>query len=131
MTQNSKNGFTLVELIVAIVIIGFMVTGITSLYIAVENTQNKTRMLETATRAGEKKIEELRNSHYSALQNGTEIDFTNELPSTLPSPKSGKVNVSEPITGIKRVDLSISYKVGRSDKKVELSSMIGVLGIGQ
>jgi len=131
LRKPSQKGFTLVELIVAIVIIGFMVTGITSLYIAVEKTQSKTRMLETATRAGEKKIEELRNSHYSALQNGSTINFTNELPNTLPSPRSGTVAVSEPIAGIKRVDLNITYKDGNSDRKVELSSMIGVLGIGQ
>lgn len=80
---------------------------------------------------GEKKIEELRNNHYNSLQNDSVITFTNELPDTLPSPRSGTVSISEPVAGIKRVDLNITYKDGSKDREVELSSFIGVLGIGQ
>lgn len=131
MTRENTRGFTLVELIVAIALIGLMASGITSLYIAIEKTQRKTKLLETATRAGEKKIEELRNNHYNSLQNNTTITFTDELPGSLPSPRSGTASISEPIAGIKRVDLDITYKDGASSRKVELSSLIGVLGIGQ
>lgn len=131
MSHKNEDGFTLVELIVAIVIISLMAIGVTSLYIAIEKTQRKTRLLETATRAGEKKIEELRNNHYNSLENDTIIDFTDELPTALPEPRSGTVDVSEPTPGIKRVDVTISYKDGRTNRDVELSSLIGVLGIGQ
>lgn len=131
MIHKNTNGFTLVELIVAIAIIGLMASGITSLYIAIDNTQRRTRLLETATRAGEKKIEELRNNHYNALLNDTVITFTDELPSALPAPRSGTISVSEPVAGIKRVDLHISYTDGKANRSVELSSLIGVLGIGQ
>lgn len=129
--KDKQSGFTLVELVVAIAVIGLLVTGVTSLYITIETTQRKTRLLETATRAGEKKIEELRNNHYNTLTNGSTIDFTTELPSTLPEPHSGTVDVSEPTPGVKRVDLNITYRDGRIDKEVELTSMIGVLGLGQ
>lgn len=128
---NKQSGFTLVELIVAIVVVGLLVTGVTSLYITTETTQRKTRLLETATRAGEKKIEELRNNHYNTLENDSTIDFTDELPSTLPGPRSGTVAVTEPTPGVKRVDLNITYKDGQIAKEVELTSMIGVLGLGQ
>jgi prepilin-type N-terminal cleavage/methylation domain-containing protein len=126
-----QDGFTLVELIVTIVIVGLMVVGVTSLFITIEGTQRKTRLLETATRAGEKKIEELRNNHYNTLEDGSVISFTDELPSELPEPRSGSIAVSEPTPGVKRVDLNITYRDGRIDKEVELSSMIGVLGLGQ
>lgn len=128
--NNKQSGFTLVELVVAIVVIGLMVVGVTSLYITIEGTQRKTRLLEIATRAGEKKIEELRNNHYNSLENDSTIDFTDELPTTLPE-SSGTVDVSEPTPGVKRVDLNITYKDGRVNKEVELSSLIGVLGLGQ
>lgn len=131
MTHKNENGFTLVELIVTIVIISLMAIGVTSLYIAIEKTQRRTRLLETATRAGEKKIEELRNNHYNTLENDTVIDFTGELPSSLPEPRSGSVSVSEPTPGIKRVDVTVSYRDGNANRDVELSSLIGVLGIGQ
>ena len=126
-----QDGFSLVELIVTIVIVSLLVVGVTSLYITVSTTQRKTRLLETATRAGEKKIEELRNNHYNSLTTGSTITFTNELPSTLPSPRVATVDVSEPTSGIKRVDVNITYRDGRIDKQVELSSLIGVIGIGQ
>jgi prepilin-type N-terminal cleavage/methylation domain-containing protein len=128
--KQQQAGFTLVELIVTIGIVGLMVVGVTSLYITIEGTQRKTRLLETATRAGEKKIEELRNNHYNSLADGN-TDFTSELPVELPSPRSGTVTVSEPTPGIKRVDLNITYRDGRIDKEVELSSLIGVIGLGQ
>lgn len=131
MIEKNQNGFTLVELIAAIVIVGLMATGITSLYIAIENTQRRTRLLETATRAGEKKIEELRNNHYNSLENDATIDFTDELPSALFEPRSGTAHVTEPTPGIKRIDLNITYKDGKATRNVELSSLIGVLGIGQ
>lgn len=128
--KNGQSGFTLVELIVAIVVIGLLVTGVTSLYITIEGTQRKTRLLESATRAGEKKLEELRNNHYNSLPDG-ETSFTSELPSDLPDPKTGTILVSEPTPGVKRVDLNITYKDGSANKEVELSSLIGVLGLGQ
>lgn len=131
MKQKNQSGFTLIELIVAIVVIGLMATGITSLYISIEKTQRKTRLLEIATRVGERKIEELRNSNYNSLENNNTIDFSIELPDTLPQPRSGTVAVSEPTPGIKRVDVNVSYKDGNSNRNVELSSLIGVLGIGQ
>lgn len=131
MFRKNESGFTLVELIVAIVVIGLLVVGVTSLYITIETTQRKTRLLETATRAGEKKIEELRNNHYNTLENDSTIDFTSELPSTLPEPRSGTIEVSEPTPGVKRVDLNITYKDGVGAKQVELTSMIGILGLGQ
>lgn len=131
MNHKNQDGFSLVELIVAIVVIGLLVVGVTSLYITIESTQRKTRLLETATRAGEKKIEELRNNHYNTLEANSVMTFTNELPNTLPEPRSATVTVTEPTAGIKRVDVSITYRDGRSNKEVALSSLIGVIGIGQ
>jgi prepilin-type N-terminal cleavage/methylation domain-containing protein len=129
--KKRTDGFTLVELVVTIGIAGMLIVGITSLFITIETTQRKTRLLEIATRAGEKKIEELRNNHYNSLTTGSVITFTSELPSTLPTPRAATVTVSEPTEGIKRVDLNITYKDGPSNKQVQLSSLIGVIGIGQ
>lgn len=131
MIRNKQDGFTIVELLVAIVVVGLMVVGVTSLFITIQTTQRKTRLLETATRAGEKKIEELRNVNYNSLETDSTIDFTAELPSSLPEPRSANVAVSEPTPGVKRVDVTITYRDGRADKDVHLSSMIGVIGIGQ
>lgn len=131
MNRLKQNGFTLVELIVAVAVVGLMVVGVTTLFITIQTTQRKTQLLETATRAGEKKIEELRNINYNNLTAGSTITFTNELPSELPSPKTGTVAVSEPTPSVKRVDVTITYDEGSNTKTVKQSSLIGVIGVGQ
>ncbi len=129
--HGSLTGFTLIELIVAITVTGLIVVGLTNLYILIEITQRKTYHLEIATRAGERQIESLRNAQYNNLTPGVDINFTSNLPADLPSPKSGTVVVTEPNDGLRRVDVTITYKEGSGTKTIKQSSMIGVIGIGQ
>ena len=126
-----EGGFTIVELLVTIVITGLIVVTITSLFITIERTQHSTQLLETATRAGEQQIEALRNNNYNTLTTGSTINFTSNLPSNLPAPRTGTVVVSEPMTVVKRVDVTVTYRDGTKSKNVKLSSLIGQLGIGQ
>lgn len=131
MKSLKNDGFTLVELLAAIAIMGIMVIAIVSLYITIENTQSKSYHLEMATRAGEKQIESLRNSQYGALVPDTTMDFSSELPDELPDPKTGSVYVSEPELGLRRVDVTITYNERGGAKTVKQSSFIGIIGIGQ
>jgi prepilin-type N-terminal cleavage/methylation domain-containing protein len=131
MIKNRQGGFTLIELIVAISLMGLIIVGLTNLYITVETLQRKSYHLEIATRAGEKQIESLRNSQYGALVPDTTLDFSADLPAELPDPKSASFYVSEPELGLRRVDITISYKDGGGTKTVKQSSFIGIIGIGQ
>lgn len=123
-------GFTMVELIVTIVIIGLVILAVTSLFITIGASQRNTLLLESATRAAEKQIESLRNNNYSLLIAGETINFTDELPTVLPPPRAGTVVIEEPTPGIKRVDVTINYRDGSKDRTVKLSSLIGQIGIG-
>lgn len=129
--SKGEYGFTIVELLVTIVVSGFVIVAIASLFIANENGQRSAQLLEAATRAGDQEIEALRNNNYNSLTAGTNINFTSSLPSVLPAPKTGTVAVSEPNTGVKRVDITITYKDGSAIKTVKLSSLIGQIGIGR
>lgn len=131
MRRTRESGFTLIELIVTISIMGLLIIGLVNLYITIEASQRKSYHLEIASRAGEQQIEELRNSQYGNLDVDDDIDFTDDLPEDLPEPRSGIVEVSEPEPGIKRVDVTITYKDGGGSKTVKQSSLIGVIGIGQ
>lgn len=131
MHKRNESGFTLVELLVTISIMGLLIVGLVNLYIAIEASQRKSYHLEIATRAGEKQIESLRNSQYASLEPGVNIDFTDSLPDDLPEPRSGIVEVSEPEDGIRRVDVTITYKDGGKSKTIKQSSLIGVIGVGQ
>lgn len=132
ISMNGRDaGFTIVELLVTTVVAGLIIVAVTSLFITIERTQHSTQLLETATRAGEQQIEALRNNNYGSLTPGDTITFTNSLPSVLPSPRTATAAISEPSDGIRRVDVTISYRDGSKQKRVELSSLIGQLGIGQ
>lgn len=126
-----ENGFTLAELLISIAIIGIAGLGIASLFYTVQYTQRAARYHETATRAAQRQIEILRNSSYNSLPTGETISFTNDLPDTLPGDKSGTVQVSEPSAGLKRVDVKVVYYDNGRQREVELSSLIGVIGIAQ
>ena len=120
----------MIELIVTIVVIGLIVLAVTSLYITINSTQRSARLLETATRAGEQQVESLRNNNYTLLTVGQTIDFTSQLPASLPTPRNAQVIVGEPIPGVKRVDVTIQYRDTNRDRTVKFSSLIGQIGIG-
>jgi prepilin-type N-terminal cleavage/methylation domain-containing protein len=128
--KNKEDGFTLVEIIVSIVVIGIVVTTVTGLMLLIQSTQRRTSYMETATRSAQLQMESLRNNNYNNLVVGENVDFTNQLPTSLKN-KSGTVIVSEPYTGLKRVDISVVYSEGSTQQEVKLSSLVGILGITQ
>lgn len=126
-----KSGFTLIEIVVATALAGLLVLSVTNVFIVVEDAQRQSQRLELATRAGEKKIESLRNNHYNNLEPGTTRDFTDELPAKLDDPRSGTVDISSPDPGLRRLDLRITYYDGRQEREVNLTTIIGNVGIAQ
>jgi prepilin-type N-terminal cleavage/methylation domain-containing protein len=129
--SNRQSGFTLVELMVAVVILGIAITGISELYYSMQRVQAENQNLDIATRAARTEIEVMRNNSYNALTPGDTIDFTSSLPSSLPSDRHGSVTISQPVDGLRRVDVTVTYTNFNKPQTVELSSEIGVIGIGQ
>jgi len=126
-----EDGFTIPEVIVTIMLIGLATTAVYSMFNTVQVIQKKSAYLESATRAAQQEIESLRNNNYNSLTPGSTIDFTSSLPADLPSNKIGTVAVTEPIDGLRRVDVTVTYTYGQQTKSVMLSSLIGIIGISQ
>lgn len=124
-------GFTIVELLVTIAIIGITTASLSSLFISIQNVQRQTVYTDSATRAAEREVETLRNDNYESLTPGQSIDFSDQLPSSLPSGSTGSVAVSQPADDLRRVDVTVTYTANGQQRKVELSSLIGVIGITQ
>lgn len=129
--MQKQTGFTIVEIMVTIVFLGFVVAAITQLYLSVQRIQEQTSWVQSASHAAQTEVESLRNTNYNGLTAGQNIDFSSQLPTTLPAPRSGSVAVSEPQTGLKRVDVTVSYSDHGSQHSVKLTSLIGVIGISQ
>lgn len=128
---NQPEGFTLIEMLITIVVLGIAITAISMLYFDMQNVQTASRNLDLATRAAQTEIEVLRNNSYNSLTPGQNIDFTSSLPAQLSGGKSGTVVVSQPADGLRRVDVTVDYTDNGTAKSVELSSTIGVIGIGK
>lgn len=128
----SQSGFSIIEIAVALVVVSASIIALTNLFITTINLQRQTNRIDLATTIAEDKIESLRNNHYNSLAlSPPAIDFTNELPDELPSPRSATVTVSEPSSGIKQLDVSITYEERSGPKTIALSTMLGNIGIGQ
>ncbi len=130
MIRANLHGFTLPELLVTIVVIGIVFMGLSSIFISIQRMQVKTAYLESATRSAQREIESLRNINYNNLTAGQNIDFSDQLVD-LPTGSTGNVTVTEPSQGLKRVDVTVTYSYEGQAKNVNLSSLIGVIGIAQ
>jgi prepilin-type N-terminal cleavage/methylation domain-containing protein len=129
--RQRAGGFTLVELMVTIVVLGLVITGIAGMYYVMQVAEVRGQRLDLATRAARTQIEKLRNNGYNALTPGSTITFTSSLPAALPSGKTGTVVVSQPLPELRRVDVTVQYTDYGKQQTVTLSSNIGVIGIGQ
>lgn len=128
----AKSGFSLVEIAVGVAVIGLIIVALSDLFITITGIQRQSRNLALASRLAEQKIESLRNSHYNSLElSPPSLDFTAEMPAELASPRLAQVVVSEPAPGMKRLDVTVTYREGSRDKTVALSALIGNIGISQ
>lgn len=130
-TTRRQSGFGLVEIVIAIGLLGIVSIALTGMFRGILYIQSSAMYQKTATLAAQREIETLRNSNYNDLAAGSTITFTTDLPAELPKPKTGVAAVTEPVPGLKRVDITVTYRHAGQDKQVKVSSMIGIIGITQ
>jgi len=129
--MSHEAGFTLVELMVTIIVLGIVISSLGGLYYLMQQTEVRSQQYDLAVRAARDEIEDLRNTGYASLTPGSNVNFTSSLPSALPSNRQGTVAVSQPTSDLRRVDVTITYTSYNIPQTVELSSDIGVVGLGQ
>lgn len=128
--KNSDSGFTLVEILVAIAAAGVIVGSLSQVVTTYVHISQRGRYLNLANSFIEGKAEAVRNAGYTSLTNGT-TSLTSSLSSDLPPSKSASMTVSSPYTGIKQVDLTISFKDQGHTNTYSYTTYIGELGVGQ
>lgn len=99
------------------------------LFSSIQYVQAAGSFQRTATLAAQREIESLRTSNYMSLTAGQTINFSADLAPSLPGQPTGTAAISEPVSGVKRVDVVVSYKFHGQVHNVKVSSLIGEIGI--
>lgn len=88
------------------------------------------RDLVVANAYVEQKIEALRSTGFLGLSSGT-TDVTSEMPTELKLPRSGSLQIATPSSGLKKIDMSITYNDQGTSRTYTYTTYIGELGVGQ
>jgi type II secretory pathway pseudopilin PulG len=129
--QQNQSGFTFLELVSAAAFIGVAFLAVIQIFMAITGINRQARNITDAKQIAQEKIEEYRNSAYIDIPLGTPaVDFTSELPDTFENPRSAVINVTQVETGLKKIDVNISYKDGPT-KNIQLSTYVTEEGINR
>jgi Tfp pilus assembly protein PilV len=123
-------GFTIVEIIITVVLIGLLVPALVSMITILGSINDRARDMSLIHALAENKVEGLRSINFTGLTNGT-TDFTTELPATIATPRSAIYTISSTSASLKQVDVSISYNDHAQTRNLTYTTYIGELGVGQ
>lgn len=130
MAKKTEQGFTIIELLVTIAVVGILVPTLAGFVNTLNRFNDRARDLTLINALAENKVESLRSIGYSGIASGT-TSFVSELPTTIGSPRSASYTVTTPNTGIKQIDLTISFNDHGTTQTVYYRTLIGELGVGQ
>jgi prepilin-type N-terminal cleavage/methylation domain-containing protein len=130
--KRTQKGFTVVELVVSIVIAGIIIPAVAMGLVNLTVINHHARDLTLASAAVQNKAESLRSMGYNSLNPGTQ-SFTSELSNTIAGPKTASYTITKdsPTTGIKQIDINISYTEYKSTRTLTYRTYISELGVGQ
>ena len=126
----SEQGFTLVELLVAITVGALFVGSINTIYMNQLSISQQTRDAVMANAFVEAKVESLRSRGYLGVANGT-TNITSELPGELQSPRNAYLTVTNQSTSVKKLSITLSYTNNAKTQTLNYTTYLGELGVGQ
>ncbi len=127
--NGQQKGFTVVEMLITLALFAILIPTLTLGVSTLTQLNNRSRDLTLISIIAENKIESLRSIGYNSITVGT-TTFTSELPAELASPKTATYVVAQG-TGIKTIDVSISYTDYKKTKTVTYKSIVSETGVGQ
>jgi prepilin-type N-terminal cleavage/methylation domain-containing protein len=128
--RRNRAGFTIAELVITIVLMGIIIPAIALALTNLSVVNYQARDLALANMIAQNKVETLRSAGYNSVSIGTQ-NFTAELPASMGKQRTASYSVSLPQTGIKQVDINISYTEYKSTKNLAFRTYISELGVGQ
>jgi type IV pilus assembly protein PilV len=120
LRSHHDHGFTLVEVLIAMLVFTIGLLGVAALTIMIISGNSFSRALTTATALAHDKLEELRDTPYSAISDGKETVAENNLTYT----RVWKVTTDQPAAGMTTVEVTISWPALQQRQPVVLRTII-------
>ena len=130
--STDQSGFTLVELLTAIVIGAFFTGAVSTLLVNSAKIAQRSRDVAVVNSFAENKIESLRSIGYLGLNiTDPPTNISSELPIELRTPRNATLDINQYSISIKQAVLSIEYNDQGAQKIYSYTTLIGELGVGQ
>lgn len=137
--KNKKTkGFATVELLVTIVTIGIILGAFVTTFTTIQNINKKSRDIQRTNIVAFEKTQQYENTDFENIPGSTspgvpeEIeDFTDELPSSIASPKSAKVYVNSVSPTLKQVIVDVKYGASSTEQTIQYVDFIQRNGVGR
>lgn len=136
--SRSEQGFSIVELLVTLFIVGttfgaFMVT-----FTTIQNINKKALDVAEANTIAFAKLQDYENKAFHDIptttpQNTLQLveDFSDDLPVSLQSPRTGHVYVSTNSSTMKQIVVDISFGSGPSKRQIQYADFVQINGLGR
>lgn len=130
VAKKAENGFTIIELLIAIAVVAILVPTLIGFVTTLNRFNDRARDMAIVNALVENKVESLRSIGFSGVNDGT-TSFESELPTTIGTPRTATYTVTTPNPGIRQVDISVSYDDHDTQQVTTYRTYIGELGVGQ
>jgi prepilin-type N-terminal cleavage/methylation domain-containing protein len=130
VTKKIEDGFTVIELLVTIAVVGILVPTLAGFINTLNRLNDRARDMSIINSLAENKVEGLRSVGFGGLNTGT-TTFTGELPATIGTPRSATYTISSPNSAIKQVDVNVTYNDHGTSRTLSYRTYVGELGVGQ
>jgi len=138
MLKSSEEGFSIVELLITLIVIGVTFGAFLTIFTNIQNINKKATDINTANALAFAKVQQYENTAYTSLPvtapSGTLVeieDFSGSLPTTLQSPRVGKVYMNSMSTTLKHVVVSIEFGDGSAKRTIQYANFIQKNGLGR
>jgi prepilin-type N-terminal cleavage/methylation domain-containing protein len=141
MSKSSQSGFTLVEIVITIAVFAVILPAIVGMVVSLDHINDRAREQALVHSLAETKAEELRSVGFEGEEleltdppDVPPVDFGDELPDTLSSPKSANYTVSladSSNPSLKEIEIIISYNDRGTTRTSTYKTYLGELGVGQ
>jgi prepilin-type N-terminal cleavage/methylation domain-containing protein len=138
MLRPPNKGFTVIELLITLIVIGVLFTAFTTTFAGLENISKKGNDVIVASNQAFSKLQSYENLNFTSLPATTPTgslveveDFSSSLPNSLEPPRVGKVYVNSQTSSNKQVLVRVTFGSGTSQRFIEYVTFIQKNGVGR